>query len=244
MESLFSADERPPVVPDVPADSGRRAVRLVVAATLIVGLVVAGFLSTRDSSVAVSMAPPPPPPPSVAALPPGTHQIWPVGNAGVVQGFRTATDVARDFAVQALDIADPTVTEPPEVSTAGIGSVTIALPTARLLAVMTQRRVDGNWVLVQVGDQSRLRGITMLPDGKPGPVMEILPPPDATSADVIEVAADGTHRLHLVTDDLRAGVLHLPAVAAPSTAPSIYTVLIVYRDQTNRAVDALGGVFA
>jgi hypothetical protein len=245
MESLFSADEAPQADLDFSADSGRRTVRLVVAATLIVGLVMAGFLGTRDSSVAVSsMAAPPPPPPSVAALPRGTYQIWPAENAGVVQGFRTPTDVAQDFAVQALDIGDPTVMEPADVSTAGIGSVTIALPTAQPLPVITERRVDGNWVIVQVGDQSRLRGITMLPAGKPGPVMEIFPPLDATSGDVIEVAADGTHRLHLTTDDLKTGVLHFPTVAAPSTAPSIYTVLIVYRNKTNQAVDALGGVFA
>ena len=216
-----------------------------MAAALIVGLVVAGFLGTRDSSVAVSTAAPPPPPSvaSAPAAPPGTHAIWPAGNADVVQGFQTPTDAARDFAVQALNIADPKVTEPPEVSTSGIGSVTITLPTGQPLALLTQRHVDGDWIIVQVGDQSRLRGITMLPDGKPGPVMTIFPPTDVVSADVTEVAADGVHRIQVTGDDLKSGILHL-APAPPSPVPWVYSVLIVYRDQANNAVDALGGVYA
>lgn len=246
MDSLFSEDEGPLAAPDVSVGWGRRAAPLVVAAMLIVGLVVAGFLGTRDSSVAVSMAAPPPPA-SVAAPPPapppGTHAIWPAGNADVLRGFQTPTDAARDFAVQALKIADPKVTEPPEVSTSGIGSVTITLPTGQLLALITQRHVDGNWIIIQVGDQSRLRGITMLPDGKPGPVMTIFPPADAVSADVTEVAVDGVHRIQVKGDDLKPGILHL-ADAPPSAGPWVYSVLIVYRDASNNAVDALGGTFA
>ncbi|MCA1847357.1 MAG: hypothetical protein LC792_30070 [Actinobacteria bacterium] len=227
---------------------------------LIVGLVVAGFFGARDSSMAVSTAAPPPP---SAAIPPpapspGTHAIWPAGNADVLQGFQTPTDAARDFAIQALKIADPKVrdfaiqalkiadpkaTESPEVSTSGIGSVTITLPTGQPLALLTQRHIQGNWIIIQVGDQSRLRGITMLPDGKPGPVMTIFPPTHAVSADVTEVAVDGTHRIQVGGDDLKAGVLHL-ADAPPSAGPWVYSVLIVYRDRSNNALDALGGTFA
>jgi hypothetical protein len=247
VESLFSEDEGALALPDVSADPDRRAVRLVMAAALIVGLIVAGFLGTRDSSVAVSMAVPPPPPPPSATPPPDAprveHAIWPAGNAQAVQGFQTPTDAARDFAVQALNIADPKVTEPPELSTSGIGSVTITLPTGQPLALLTERHADAGWIIVQVGDQSRLRGITMLPDGRPGPVMTVFPPTGVVSADVTEVAVDGLHRIQMTGDDLKSGILHL-APAPPSTGPWVYSVLIVYRDQGNNALDALGGVYA
>jgi hypothetical protein len=189
---------------------------------------------------------PPPPLESLPSSPPGSHPVWPVGANATSPGFSSATDVARDFAVRALGISDPTVTESAVTTADGIGIVTISVPAAsRDLEVVAQRRLDGTWIIIQVGDQSHLEGITMLPGGKPGPVMAIHPPAAATSADVSEVAADGTYEIHLTAEDLRAGVAHLVArdnLSVLLGAP-IHTVLIVYRDGANRAIDALGGEF-
>lgn len=234
-------------VGDLPVDrtwhTARSGVVALAAVMLLFGTV--GF-SARGESVAVRAAPPPPPPPgSLAFAPPGTHPIWPVDGLAV-QGFGTAMDVARDFAIRALGISDPTVNEPSSVSGPGIGTVTISLPpSGQGLDVVAQRQLDGNWVIIQVGDQSRLEGITMLPGGKPGPVMTIHPPSSATSADVTEVAADGTYQIHLTAKDLRAGVAHLVAGDNPSVllgAP-ILTVLILYRDSKKSVVSALGSEF-
>jgi hypothetical protein len=241
-------EEESPSVGDVTVSGTWRTARAGVLALgglmLLFGIV--GFWGGGQSVAATVGAPPPPPPVALAFAPPGTHPIWPAAGTVPYPGFRTATDVARDFAARALGISDPTVDEPPSVNGSGIGTVTIALPPGgRALAVLTQRQVGGSWVIIQVGDQSRLEGITMLPGGKPGPVMTIHPPAGATSADVTEVAADGTYAIHLTASDLRAGVAHLVARENLSVllgAP-IHTVLIVYRDSRNSAVDALGGEF-
>jgi len=113
-----------------------------------------------------------------------------------VPRFSHATDVARDFAARALGISDPTVDEPPSVNGSGIGTVTIS--PFRRESVGRSRPTSGRRQLGDPpgGDQSRLEGITMLPGGKPGPVMTIHPP-RCDSADVTEVAADGTYEIHL-----------------------------------------------
>jgi hypothetical protein len=193
------------------------------------------------------VAPLPPPPLALQSAPPGSYPVWPVGATATSPGFSSAADVARDLAMRALGISDPTVTESAVTTADGIGIVTISLPAAsRDLEVVAQRRLDGSWIIIQVGDQSHLEGITMLPGGKPGPIMLIHPPAAAVSADVSEVAADGTHEIHLTAEDLRAGVAHLVArdnLSALLGEP-IHTVLIVYRDGANRAIDALGGEYA
>jgi hypothetical protein len=197
-------------------------------------------------SESLQMAPPPPPPASVVSAPPGTYPIWPAGGTATPPPYRTATTVARDFALRALGIPNPTVTEPGSVNSAGIGTVTIGLPARHHdLDVQVQRQPDGNWAITQVGDQRHLEGITMLPNGKPGPVMTIHPPAGAVTADVTEVAADGTHDLHLTVQDLQAGIAHLVAGGDPSATASrpIHTILIVYRDSANNVLDALGGEF-
>ncbi|MDQ1491143.1 MAG: hypothetical protein QOJ23_3657 [Actinomycetota bacterium] len=191
-------------------------------------------------------APLPPPPVSLPSAPPGSHPIWPRGVIGTGPAYPSASSVAADFATEVLGIADPTVNEPLGVSASGIGTVTISVPAGdRALAVLTQRQVDGNWTITQVGDQSRLEGITMLPGGKPGPVMAIHPPPAATAADVTEVTADRTYEIHLTAQDLRAEVAHLVAPESLSVllGSPIHNVLTVYRDRANRAIDALGGEF-
>ena len=189
---------------------------------------------------------PPPPPESLPSAPPGSHPVWPGGADATRAEYASATDVARDFAVRALGISDPTVNEPPDVSASGIGTVTISLPQRdQALPVRTQCLVDDNWVIIQVGDQRRLEGITLLPDGKPGPIMPIHPPAAATSADVTEMTADGTYEIHLNAEDLRTNIAHLVAPEDLSVlrgAP-IHSVLIVYRDRANHAIDALGGEF-
>jgi hypothetical protein len=191
------------------------------------------------------LLPPPRPRPASLAAPPGNYPIWPVGGTATSPTLGTATDVVRDFAVRALGISDPNVHEPASVSASGIGTVTIALPTLEL-PVLTQRQVDGNWEIIRVGDQSRMEGITMLPDGKPGPVMTIRPPVGAASADLTALAVDGPYELHLTAEDLRTGVAHLVANNDPSLSSEapIRTVLIVYRDHTNQAIDAIGGQFS
>lgn len=191
-------------------------------------------------------APLPPPPVDPVAAAPGTYPIWPVGPAAAGPAYPTPTDVARDFAVRALGISDPTIHEPANVSADGIETVGIALPTVdRELAVVTQRQVDGNWEIIQVGDQRHLEGITMLPGGKPGPVMTIHPPAAAISGDITEQAADDNHEIHLTAADLRQGLAHLIARENQSVllGEPIHTVLIIYRDSRNASIDALGDEF-
>jgi hypothetical protein len=76
--------------------------------------------------------------------------------------------------------------------------------------------------------------------------MTIHPPVAAASADLTALAADGPYELHLTAEDLRAGVAHLVASDDPSLSSEapIHTVLIVYRDHANHAIDALGGQFS
>jgi hypothetical protein len=190
-------------------------------------------------------APPPPLPEPLPVAPPGTYPLWPIDGPAGNPTYRTAKDVVTDFAVRSLGIPNPTVTDPGSASDAGIGTVTIYLPAAdRDLAVQVQQ-ADGNWVITQVGDQRNLQGITMLPDGKPGPIMTIHPPAAATSADLTHVGAEGTHHLRLTAEELRTGTAHL----APSDhltvlqGPPIHSILIVYRDNANRVVDASGGEY-
>lgn len=221
-----------------------------VLAAIGVGTAGADGAASRTPPMAVrptGAAPLPPPPlPSLPSAPPGSHPIWPRGLNGTGPAYSSPSAVAADFATQVLGIADPTVNEPSSVSASGIGTVTISLPTGDgALAVLTQRQVAGNWTITQVGEQSRLEGITMLPGGKPGPIWTIHPPAAATSADLTEVTADRTYEIHLTAQDLRAGVAHLVAPESLSVllgAP-IHNVLIVYRDRANRAIDALGGEF-
>jgi hypothetical protein len=194
----------------------------------------------------IQMAPLAPPPGSLLPAPPGTYPVWPVGRTATPPAYRTATDVVRDFATRALGIPNPTVTEPGSVSTAGFGTVTIGLPAGhRDLDVLTQRQVDGNWQVTQVGDQRYLEGITLLPGGKPRPVMTIHPPAGAATADATEVAADGIHDLHLTAEDLQAGVVHLAVGGDPSATARgpIHTILIVYRNSANGAIEAIGDEF-
>jgi hypothetical protein len=206
----------------------------------------AGDGTALAHSDSLRMAPPPPPPAPLVSAPPGTYPIWPAGGTATPPPYRTATAVARDFAVRALGIPNPKVIESGSVNSARIGTVTIGLPTAHHdLDVQVQREADGNWEITQVGDQRHLEGVTMLPNGKPGPVMAIHPPAGAVTADLTEVAADGTHNLHLTVQDFQAGIAHLVAVGDPSATAltPIHSVLIVYRDSTNAVLDALGGEF-
>lgn len=218
-----------------------------ILALVGVSVAVANASASRPPSpAAAETATIPPPPPPLVPPPsssPASHPIWPAEADGPT--YSSATDLARDFATRALGISDPAVHEPASVRESGIGSVTIALPTLEL-AVLAQRTLNGSWEIIQVGDQTRLEGITMLPDGQPGPVMTIHPPADAATAEVTVRTADGTHELHLTAEDLRAGVAHLTARNNPTIHPTarIHTVLIVYRDRTIRTIDALAGQFS
>jgi hypothetical protein len=115
--------------------------------------------------------------------------------------------------------------------------VKIHLPAAgNDLAVVTFPRPDGSWGIDLVGDEGKLQGITMRPNGVFGPVMSLLPPDGATTADVTETAADGVHEIHLTKSDLSARVVHL--VGEP-----IHTVLVIYRDTSDGVLAALGGEY-
>lgn len=191
-------------------------------------------------------APPPPPPHPLPVAPPGTHPVWPIDGPARYPTYRTVEDVVTDFAIRALGIPSPMVTDPGSASDVGIGIVTVFLPAAdRALAVQVQRQADGNWVITQVGNQRNLEGITLLPAGEPEPIMRIHPPAAATSADLTQVGAEGTHHLRLTAEELRTGIAHL-APSGNLTAlqgPSIHSILIVYRDHANRVVDASGGEY-
>jgi hypothetical protein len=179
----------------------------------------------------------PPPPPAVSPpSPPGTYPLWPTDDvAGSARN--TPTAIAQDFATRALGVANAAVTVDPSASANGPTVVKIFLPAAgHDLTVLTEPGAAGTWEIIQVGDQSNQRGITMAPNGVFGPVMSLLPPSGAATADVVETAADGTHRIQLSPTDLAARVVHL--VGNP-----IHTVVIVYRDPTGAAIDAIGAEF-
>jgi hypothetical protein len=67
--------------------------------------------------------------------------------------------------------------------------------------------------------------------------MTLLPPTGATHADVTDVAADGTHLVHLTATELATKTVHLP------TNPIVTSIIVVYRNSAGAAVGALSAFF-
>lgn len=167
----------------------------------------------------------------------GPQVVWPIPGTHII-GLSSPTAVAAAFATQALGIQHPSVSANSAAAAGGITSVTIVLPaTGKDLNAIAEHQANGTWALLQVGDQSLMRGVTVLPAGQPGAVMSLLPPRDAAQADITEVASDGSHRIHLDSRELATDTAHLEGT-------SIEIVLIVYRDAAGEAVSALGESFA
>ena len=177
-------------------------------------------------------------PPAPAGISHGPQAIWPPAGTSPT-GPSSAAILARDFAVQVLGIANPSVTAAPTSPAGYIASFTIRLPaTGRTIKGTAQLQADHTWALIQLGDPSQLRGITMLPNGHLGPVMTLIPPAGATQADVTDIAADGTHHLHLTAAQLATKTLHLP------TNATVDSIIVVYRNTAGAPVGALAGSFA
>ena len=184
-------------------------------------------------------------PPLVPTLPPtpagtsrGPQAIWPPAGTSPT-GLSSAAVLARDFAVQVLGIKNPSVTAAPTSPDGYIASITIRLPaTGKTIKGTAQLQADHTWALIQLGDPSQLRGITMLPNGHLGPVMTLIPPAGAIQADVTDIAADGTHHLHLTAAQLATKTLHLP------TNAMVDSIIVVYRNTAGAPVGALAGSFA
>jgi hypothetical protein len=191
-------------------------------------------LVRNDPNATGPLLAPPPPLPSTR---PDSHPIWPLDNQ---PGLESAVAAARDFSTRALHTTGNTITPDQSVHANSPTEVTIDLPAVhRNLRVLASPRPDGTWVLLQVGDQARMRGITYRPGGQPtGPVMSILAPDGAVDADVTERVGDGLHHIHLSHSDLQSGVVHLAGDSG-----TIFDVLIVYHDQGGTAIDALGEQF-
>jgi hypothetical protein len=117
--------------------------------------------------------------------------------------------------------------------------VTIQLPAVhRVLTVLTSPDAGQSWILLQVGEQDRQRGVTFVPNGQPTPVMSLVPPSGAADADVTERIGDGLHQIHLSESDLQSGVVHLAGDSS-----NLFDVLIVYHDKTGATIDATGSEF-
>lgn len=176
--------------------------------------------------------------PSITSTPGsnGPGQVWPLpGSQNTMLDSPAA--VAEDFATQALGIQHPSVAVISENTADPVVAVDIVLPsTGAHLSVLASRSANGSWLLLQVGDQNQLRGITVLPGGHPGAVMALLPPKGSADADITEVASDGTHHIHLDDAQLATKTLHL-------TGTNIQSDLIVYRNRSGAVIDALGGTF-
>ena len=181
--------------------------------------------------------PPPPPNLPTGPSPDGPHAIWPAPGTTAPRPASSA-DLARAFAIDVLGIAQPTVSATPTSPDGPTAAISILLPaTGTELTGMAQLQADGAWAFMQLGDQSQLRGITYLPDGHPGPVMTLIPPPGATQADVTDVAADGTHLIHLTAAELDTKTLHLP------TSAIVTSIIVVYRNTAGAPVGALASSF-
>jgi hypothetical protein len=137
-----------------------------------------------------------------------------------------------------LGIAQPTVSATPTSPDWPIASISILLPaTGTELTGIADLQADHTWALMQLGDQSQLPGITYLPDGHPGPVMTFRPPSGATQADVTDVAADGTHLIHVTAAELATKTLHLPTNAI------VTSIIVVFRNAAGAPVGALAAAF-
>ena len=177
-------------------------------------------------------------PPAPAGTSHGPQAIWPPARTSPTAAS-SATLLAQDFAARVLGITNPSVTAAPTSPDGYIASITIRLPaTGKIIKGTAQLQADHTWALIELGDPSQLRGITMLPDGHLGPVMALIPPADATQADVTDNAADGTHHLHLTAAQLATKTLHLPTNAA------VDSIIVVYRNTAGAPVGALAGSFA